>query len=122
MSKADSFLDQLSSQTSELAGPPKTQEEINESIMRIIDSWRKKGTRAYKSFLERHEEEVHDPGYLGYMFAKAGIPYNEAWDYVKDTLLGYYDNTSDIQVEFDKMYHGTSFDSLWTIRHFTDIK
>ena len=111
----ENFLKQLKAQTT----PPK--EKTDKDMMRIINSWRKKGTAQYKSY--RDEEGKSDMEYFGHMFAKAGVDKTAGWEFAKGQLEGWYEQTrqADMKDEFDTEFDSTSKDLDWRNRAFKSL-
>lgn len=100
--------------------PKKSEESINNAIMKIINSWRKKQTPQYMSYTK---DGKSDTQYLAGMFKKAGIPWDDAFAFVKKELGGWYDQTrqDDFMKEFDDEYNESEYDEAWKIRAFKNI-
>ena len=107
----EQFLANLKAQTA----PPK--EETDKKKMRIINSWLKNETPQYKRYRDKGGSNLQ---YLAHMFAKAGIDKAAAWEFAKEELGGWYDQTSqdDMKTEFDIEFDSTSEDAAWSDRVF----
>ena len=112
------FLGQLQKDTHIEPKPVSDKDKMN-----IINSWLKKQTKQVKEFLFPKGKPPRTPiNYLGHMFAKAGIPKDVAYKYVKDK---YYKPDMDEDAfakEFDDEYDKTGADNNWIQRVFNKKK
>ena len=113
--KIEDFMKKLAAQTA------KPKDSTDKAIMKIINSWRKKGTPAYESFMSKMKSDAE---YLANQFAKAGVDKDAAWAFVQKEIGPHYDITSqdDLRAEFDAEFNGTMPDEAWRERVFKNVK
>ena len=110
----NNFLEQLHNDTR-----PKPKLVSNNDMMNIIHSWLNKLTKQAVDFLNPKGKPPRTKiNYLGHMFAKAGIPKDVAYKYVKDRYFKPDMDEEAFAKEFEDEYDKTGMDLDWIQRTF----
>lgn len=88
-------------------------------IMNIIHYWLEKPTKTALDFLNPKGKPPRTKiNYLGHMFAKAGIPKDVAYKYVKEKYFEPGNDEDAFAKEFEDEYDKTGIDLEWIQRKF----
>ena len=98
---------------------PKPKLVSDNDMMNIIHSWLKKLTKQAVDFLNPKGKPPRTKiNYLGHMFAKAGIPKDVAYKYVKEKYFEPGKDEDAFAKEFEDEYDKTGADNDWIQRVF----
>ena len=110
----NNFLEQLHNDTR-----PKPKLVSDNDIMNIINSWLNPPTKQAVAFLNpKGKPRRTKINYLGHMFAKAGIPKDVAYKYVKKKYFEPDMDEDAFAKEFEDEYDKTGTDNDWIQRVF----